>query len=141
MQALCQTLSHYQETDQAVNGFVIADLLDLKATEAAELIERAYAADCVDVSLNGNWNDARKKLGVEGLGLVSEELASMEWGWAPRAQANREDAGAPLHGGRRKLPSDHAADLAVPVGSSPKVGRNEPCPCGSGKKYKKCCGR
>ncbi|MHA1437902.1 MAG: peptide deformylase [Promethearchaeota archaeon] len=22
-----------------------------------------------------------------------------------------------------------------------KVGRNEPCPCGSGKKYKKCCGR
>ena len=23
----------------------------------------------------------------------------------------------------------------------PKVGRNEPCPCGSGKKFKKCCGR
>ncbi len=25
--------------------------------------------------------------------------------------------------------------------SVPKVGRNAPCPCGSGKKYKKCCGR
>jgi preprotein translocase subunit SecA len=24
---------------------------------------------------------------------------------------------------------------------SAKVGRNDPCPCGSGKKYKKCCGR
>jgi preprotein translocase subunit SecA len=24
---------------------------------------------------------------------------------------------------------------------TPKVGRNEPCPCGSGKKYKKCCGK
>jgi SEC-C motif len=24
---------------------------------------------------------------------------------------------------------------------TPKVGRNEPCPCGSGKKYKQCCGR
>jgi uncharacterized protein YecA (UPF0149 family) len=22
-----------------------------------------------------------------------------------------------------------------------KVGRNDPCPCGSGKKYKKCCGQ
>jgi len=22
-----------------------------------------------------------------------------------------------------------------------KIGRNEPCPCGSGKKYKHCCGR
>jgi preprotein translocase subunit SecA len=25
--------------------------------------------------------------------------------------------------------------------ATPKVGRNDPCPCGSGKKYKKCCGR
>ena len=23
----------------------------------------------------------------------------------------------------------------------PEVGRNDPCPCGSGKKYKKCCGQ
>jgi preprotein translocase subunit SecA len=28
---------------------------------------------------------------------------------------------------------------AVPVGK--KVGRNDPCPCGSGKKYKHCCGK
>ena len=25
--------------------------------------------------------------------------------------------------------------------ASEKVGRNDPCPCGSGKKYKQCCGR
>jgi len=24
---------------------------------------------------------------------------------------------------------------------TPKVGRNDPCPCGSGKKYKQCCGK
>ena len=30
---------------------------------------------------------------------------------------------------------------AQPVRKEKKVGRNEPCPCGSGKKYKKCCGR
>lgn len=24
---------------------------------------------------------------------------------------------------------------------TPKVGRNEPCPCGSGKKFKNCCGK
>jgi len=24
--------------------------------------------------------------------------------------------------------------------TEPKIGRNDPCPCGSGKKYKKCCG-
>lgn len=27
-----------------------------------------------------------------------------------------------------------------PYRAAPKVGRNDPCPCGSGKKYKKCCG-
>ncbi len=27
------------------------------------------------------------------------------------------------------------------VRSGPKVGRNDPCPCGSGKKFKKCCGK
>lgn len=29
----------------------------------------------------------------------------------------------------------------IPVRKEQKVGRNEPCPCGSGKKYKKCCGK
>jgi hypothetical protein len=31
--------------------------------------------------------------------------------------------------------------LQLPVAKVEKVGRNDPCPCGSGKKYKKCCGR
>jgi len=31
--------------------------------------------------------------------------------------------------------------LTQPARQTRKVGRNEPCPCGSGKKYKKCCGR
>lgn len=36
----------------------------------------------------------------------------------------------------------HAQGQTVTVRrSSPKVGRNDPCPCGSGKKYKNCCGR
>jgi len=30
---------------------------------------------------------------------------------------------------------------AKPVRAGPKVGRNDPCPCGSGKKYKQCCGK
>jgi uncharacterized protein len=30
--------------------------------------------------------------------------------------------------------------LEAPVERAPKIGRNDPCPCGSGKKYKRCCG-
>jgi preprotein translocase subunit SecA len=34
-----------------------------------------------------------------------------------------------------------AVEKAKPVRTGPKVGRNDPCPCGSGKKFKQCCGR
>ena len=34
-----------------------------------------------------------------------------------------------------------AVEKAKPVRVGPKVGRNDPCPCGSGKKYKHCCGK
>src|SRR5208283_3377789 len=37
-----------------------------------------------------------------------------------------------------QAPQQHVAAAAVRTGN--KVGRNDPCPCGSGKKYKKCCG-
>ncbi|MEL7569873.1 MAG: SEC-C metal-binding domain-containing protein, partial [Eubacteriaceae bacterium] len=32
------------------------------------------------------------------------------------------------------------SDAKVQAVNKNKVGRNDPCPCGSGKKYKKCCG-
>jgi len=34
-----------------------------------------------------------------------------------------------------------AVEKARPVRAGPKVGRNDPCPCKSGKKYKHCCGK
>jgi len=41
---------------------------------------------------------------------------------------------------KREAPAQKQSQrVAVPAGK--KVGRNEPCPCGSGKKYKHCCGR
>jgi len=40
--------------------------------------------------------------------------------------------GSPSHSQERPI--------LKPVHVMPKVGRNDPCPCGSGKKYKKCCG-
>jgi preprotein translocase subunit SecA len=50
-------------------------------------------------------------------------------------------------GGAQSKPSDvvseaaAAVERAKPVRTGPKVGRNDPCPCGSGRKYKQCCGK
>jgi uncharacterized protein YecA (UPF0149 family) len=37
--------------------------------------------------------------------------------------------------------SDNDEVVQAPILKNNTVGRNEPCPCGSGKKYKKCCGK
>jgi uncharacterized protein YecA (UPF0149 family) len=50
-------------------------------------------------------------------------------------EEQREEEVSP-YGGQLPPP-----DQAPYKRETPKVGRNEPCPCGSGKKYKKCCGQ
>ena len=49
------------------------------------------------------------------------------------AMAERQRAAAQAPQGEQKVKQIRL--------ESPKVGRNDPCPCGSGKKYKKCCGK
>lgn len=48
-------------------------------------------------------------------------------------------------GGAQGAPGTHKAEKTgkqeTVVRDTPKIGRNDPCPCGSGKKYKNCCGR
>ncbi|MDR1253078.1 MAG: preprotein translocase subunit SecA [Treponema sp.] len=44
-------------------------------------------------------------------------------------------------GGRSPVQAASRPDATTVVRSQPKVGRNDPCPCGSGKKYKHCHGR
>jgi preprotein translocase subunit SecA len=43
----------------------------------------------------------------------------------------------------RAQPQNNGVDMKVSttIVNTAKVGRNDPCPCGSGKKYKQCCGR
>ena len=41
----------------------------------------------------------------------------------------------------RSREAQKAGQAAPPVRVDKKPGRNDPCPCGSGKKYKACCGR
>ncbi|MBA4148391.1 MAG: preprotein translocase subunit SecA [Verrucomicrobia bacterium] len=53
-------------------------------------------------------------------------------------------SGAMVGGGNQSDMVSEAVDAvskAKPVRMGPKVGRNDPCPCGSGKKFKQCCGK
>ena len=60
---------------------------------------------------------------------------------AERMQFQHEEAGGFAENQAEEPAETQPVVAATPVRTGPKVGRNEPCPCGSGKKYKHCCGR
>jgi HEAT repeat protein len=66
---------------------------------------------------------------ADAYGLTSDEVELVEGALDQRM----------LFTGQQPVFSRH--DHPAPVAVAPKPGRNEPCPCGSGKKYKKCCGQ
>ena len=52
-----------------------------------------------------------------------------------------EEISQPIWQPSEPMDARTAVAIKTVVRETPKVGRNEPCPCGSGKKYKKCCGK
>jgi uncharacterized protein YecA (UPF0149 family) len=76
--------------------------------------------------------------------LTPEEYALREPLWNARVEKNREaERGREARArkqpeGRAPRPAQHGQPRPEPA---PRVGRNQPCPCGSGRKSKKCCGR
>lgn len=52
------------EDDEIVNGVLIGALLKLRAVESAPVIERAFAAERVDLTFAGDWEDAQIELGL-----------------------------------------------------------------------------
>ena len=73
-----------------------------------------------------------------------EAVAGEATGLRPRIAAVGGGSAA-ARSGQGRLPEPGNVDQSRPGKPEPvtvdKVGRNEPCPCGSGKKYKKCCGK
>lgn len=73
--------------------------------------------------------------------VVSKDKEKSRSGWIESRDA-LEIPNAPGYGEDMENPGALAtARKTQPIVNVNKVGRNDPCPCGSGKKYKQCCGR
>ncbi|SRR5579883_2732364 len=80
--AITSVLEHPEQNEPELNGFLISDLIDLKAVEAAPLIEKAFEADEVDESIAGDWDEVKYQLGLgprpQGRGItVPPEMRSL----------------------------------------------------------------
>jgi hypothetical protein len=56
-------LELFAENDEALNGSILGDLLDLKAVEAMPVIRRAFSANAIDITIAGDLEDAEIELG------------------------------------------------------------------------------
>ncbi len=76
-------------------------------------------------------SDAKKMEKLESMMTVHEEIEAFHGRGIPESAAVSVPKGRVRRDGAVKT---------EPVRKAEKIGRNDPCPCGSGKKYKKCCG-
>lgn len=121
-------------------------------------IERIILLKTVDAK----WMDhidqmdaLRRGIGLRALGQRDPVLSYRQEGWNMFddmiERIHGETASILLkievvknEGGKEQMSVNQAAQKGVAKATEPKkaeVGRNDPCPCGSGKKYKNCCGK
>jgi hypothetical protein len=142
--SLAQDLVDNKDKDDEFAGFLAVSCLDIYAEKTFPLIERLYDEDRIDIMIMGDKNDfikqvksenkesALKKLKEDSNYMpVTDTVKEMEW-WACFKEETKKSPPKPVS----YIELANGAKQA----RSNKVGRNEPCPCGSGKKYKKCCG-
>ncbi|RMH73266.1 MAG: PBS lyase [Cyanobacteria bacterium J007] len=65
IEILIEELKFYKKNDIELNGFLVSFLLDLKAVQAAELIERVFAEDRIFESICGDWDRVQVELGLK----------------------------------------------------------------------------
>jgi hypothetical protein len=136
-QELFRTLPRYFDH---IWGVLVSSSLDIYSEEVMDEIRQAFAEDLVDTLyvdlefvedvLDEGKDQVLEDLRTESR-LITDVIAEMEpWALYDRyEQLGLSDA----------KPSSPTLQ-AQPMRSTPKVGRNEPCLCGSGKKFKHCCG-
>lgn len=63
--ALTQQLKEFNRNPLELNGFLVSSLVHLQAQDALPIIEKAFAARRVDLSIMGDWNDAQVEMGLK----------------------------------------------------------------------------
>lgn len=121
--------------DMDLIGLLICNVIDISGVELLPDIQKLFEKGLVAVGVCGDWESVRDAMHMPAKHSYKRELLSI---------SDRYEEITSTWAGYTEEPHinpnpDCDIDLNQPVFAEPKVGRNDPCPCGSGKKYKKCC--
>lgn len=114
----------FDEMLDSIRNIVMSRVFKVRIQLSPEALEaRRRAAMQAQRNMNAQHSEA------ENITQQARPVSSMNGALARRQAGN-------------SITAQHTQGQSVTVRrTSPKIGRNDPCPCGSGKKYKNCCGR
>ncbi len=138
-------------------GFVAAYILDLNASSSLPILEEAFNKELIDEDIIRKEDLQQNREGPDEEALARynkdllefyapEQVAERQARWEEE-QREEESKAAHRREEREKTIANEfkRLDISMKLGEKKillpikKVGRNEPCPCGSGRKFKKCC--
>ncbi len=125
----------FDELKAAIQHYTVDALLKLFRNTVTVTVERPEPVRKLPVNVQTNAAELAKASGQAKVDEVEER----------RARANQQSKNGSRHTGKSNNASNANSGRVQPNsgargGVQAKVGRNDPCPCGSGKKYKKCHG-
>ena len=127
--------------DAEYNGFLIADLTDAGFCELLPEIKQLFDSRSIAVYVCGDFKEISEDITLQDYVYfdqlendIFENYTFLNEGFEGFEIENEEDFDKGLFNDSGFINEPQKPDLKLP-----KIGRNEPCPCGSGKKYKKCC--
>lgn len=114
-------------------------IIDRHLFSMAEDVQKLYDTHRINEMMIGQYDDFidylyRYKNARERITYLDDVIETMSW-WASFEQS--EENKLKIEERQKKLEALYNEMTHAPAAE--KVGRNDPCPCGSGKKYKKCC--
>ncbi len=123
--------------DSDLIALTICDIIDIEANELLPQIKKLFDKGMVSVGICGVYASVEKAFAKPSKYSKKKKILSIAdrynvitTTWAGYTEGDIKN---------RDYNNDYLPPQVLPVRAEPKVGRNDPCPCGSVKKYKKCC--
>lgn len=96
----------------------------------------------VRIQLSPEAQEARRRAAMQAQRNMNAQHSEAENITQQARPVSSMNGALARHQAGSSITAQHTQGQSVTVRrTSPKIGRNDPCPCGSGKKYKNCCGR
>lgn len=141
---LLHIIKLYDYEDDTIYDAILEVIINAHLFSMLEDVKKMFRHGVIDTMIRGAYDDFIDSIfdyddTFDKFSKIEDIIEEMSW-WACFNE-KEEDKDSDTKMSKEELAKYIEDDLKGLNKKSTKVGRNDPCPCGSGKKYKNCCGK